>query len=156
MATQTPASASKASGPSAAKTRIMRIGIVQGGRIVEERLIRKRENISIGWSSRATFAVPSESLPKQWLLFEADPKGYIAHFGDAMDARTALEAMVRSDNNQLGRIHALWTLEGLGALDAQFGAYSDRNSTPASANHARRSRPRKNSSLRPCQSPLTA
>ena len=106
MATQTPASASKASGPSAAKTRIMRIGIVQGGRIVEERLIRKRENISIGWSSRATFAVPSESLPKQWLLFEAHPKGYIAHFGDAMDARIAVgnEVISLAQLRQAGRL----------------------------------------------------
>ncbi len=30
----------------------------------------------------------------------------------------ALQTMARSSNNQLGRIHALWTLEGLGALDA--------------------------------------
>ena len=69
MATQKAASASKtggpAGGPAVAKTRILRIGIVQGGRIVEERLIRKRDNISIGWSSKATFAVPSETLPKQ-------------------------------------------------------------------------------------------
>jgi mono/diheme cytochrome c family protein len=30
----------------------------------------------------------------------------------------ALTSMARSSNNQLARIHALWTLEGLGALDA--------------------------------------
>ena len=36
-----------------AKGRVMRIGIVQGGRIIEERLIRSRENISLGWSSKA-------------------------------------------------------------------------------------------------------
>ena len=30
----------------------------------------------------------------------------------------ALQAMVRSQDNQLARFHALWTLEGLGALDA--------------------------------------
>ena len=90
MATQKAASASRTGGPAAAKPRILRIGIVQGGRIVEERLIRKRDNISIGWSSKATFAVPSETLPKQWLLFEANPRGYIAHFADAMDARIAV------------------------------------------------------------------
>ena len=106
MATQTPATAPKAGGPSAAKSRIMRIGIVQGGRIVEERLIRKRENISIGWSSKATFAVPSEALPKQWLLFEAHPKGYIAHFADAMDARIAVgnEVISLAQLRQGGRL----------------------------------------------------
>ena len=30
------------------KPKILRIGIIQGGRIVEERLVRKRENITIG------------------------------------------------------------------------------------------------------------
>ena len=30
----------------------------------------------------------------------------------------ALKTMARTSSNQLARIHALWTLEGLGALDA--------------------------------------
>ena len=30
----------------------------------------------------------------------------------------ALRTMARSSGNQLARIHALWTLEGLGSLDA--------------------------------------
>jgi outer membrane biosynthesis protein TonB len=105
MATQTPASKARTGG-GPAKPRILRIGIVQGGRIVEERLIRKRDNISIGWSSRATFAVPSEALPKQWLLFEAHPKGYIAHFADAMDARIAVgnEVISLAQLKQAGRL----------------------------------------------------
>ena len=106
MATQKPAQASRPGGPTVAKSRIMRIGIVQGGRIIEERLIRKRENISVGWSSKSTFAVPSEALPKQWLLFEAHPKGYIAHFADAMDARIAVgnEVISLAQLKQAGRL----------------------------------------------------
>jgi TonB family protein len=106
MATQKAASASRTGGHTAGKPRILRIGIVQGGRIVEERLIRKRDNISIGWSSKCTFSVPSESLPKQWLLFEANPKGYIAHFADAMDARIAVgnEVVSLAQLRQAGRL----------------------------------------------------
>ena len=106
MATQKAASASRTGGSAAAKPRILRIGIVQGGRIVEERLIRKHDNISIGWSSKATFAVPSETLPKQWLLFEANPRGYIAHFADAMDARIAVgnEVVSLAQLKQAGRL----------------------------------------------------
>ena len=91
---------------SAAKVRVLRIGIVQGGRIIEERLIRKRENISIGWSSKATFAVPSEALPKEWLLFEITPKGYVVRFADAMDARIAVgnEVISLAQLKQAGRI----------------------------------------------------
>ena len=89
-----------------AKSRVMRIGIVQGGRIIEERLIRSRENISLGWSSKATFAVPSEALPKQWLLFEITPRGYIARFADAMDALIAVgnEVISLAQLKQAGRI----------------------------------------------------
>ena len=42
--------------------RSLRIGIVLGGNIIEERLIRGRETISIGQSAKNTFAVPLESL----------------------------------------------------------------------------------------------
>ena len=106
MATQTATPGQRTSGGPAPKSRILRIGIVQGGRIVEERLIRKRDNISVGWSSRATFAVPSEALPKQWLLFEAGPRGYIAHFADAMDARIAVgnEVVSLAQLKQMGRL----------------------------------------------------
>jgi TonB family protein len=36
------------------------------------------------------FVVPSEALPRQWTLFTATPRGYVAHFADAMDARIAV------------------------------------------------------------------
>jgi len=90
----------------AAKVRVLRIGIVQGGRIIEERLIRGRENISIGWSSKSTFAVPSEALPKQWMLFELTPKGYVVRFAEAMDARIAVgnEVISLAQLKQAGRI----------------------------------------------------
>jgi TonB family protein len=106
MAMQKGATALRTGGTAAPKSRILRIGIVQGGRIVEERLIRKRENISIGWSAKATFAVPSESLPKQWLLFEANARGYIARFADGMDARIAVgnEVISLAQLKQAGRL----------------------------------------------------
>jgi TonB family protein len=108
MATQTAATPPRsAHAPStAAKVRVLRIGIVQGGRIIDERLVRSRGNISIGWSSKATFAVPSEALPKQWLLFELTPKGYVARFADAMDARIAVgnEVISLAQLKQAGRI----------------------------------------------------
>jgi TonB family protein len=108
MATQTAATPPRsARAPStAAKVRVLRIGIVQGGRIIDERLVRSRGNISVGWSSKATFAVPSEALPKQWLLFELTPKGYVARFADAMDARIAVgnEVISLAQLKQAGRI----------------------------------------------------
>jgi hypothetical protein len=42
----------------------------------------------------------------------------------------ALQNMARSSPSQLGRIHALWTLEGLGALDAPLVREQLKNSDP--------------------------
>lgn len=93
-------------GNSPGKVRILRIGIIQGGRIVEERLVRKRENITIGQSAKNLFVVPSDALPRTWLLFEATPKGYIAQFADGMDARIAVgnEIISLSQLKQTGKI----------------------------------------------------
>ncbi len=92
-------------GPSA-KPKVLRIGIIQGGRIVDERLVRKRDNITIGQSAKNLFVVPTDSLPREWLLFEETSKGYIAHFADAMDARIAVgnEIISLSQMKQTGKI----------------------------------------------------
>src|SRR3954447_11699578 len=104
MATQ--AAARQAQVGSAPKPKILRIGIIQGGRIVEERLVRKRENITIGQSAKNLFVVPSEALPRHWLLFEISGSHYVAHFSDGMDARIAVgnEIISLSQLKQTGKI----------------------------------------------------
>src|SRR6478609_795962 len=113
MATQ--AAARQAQVGSAPKPKILRIGIIQGGRIVEERLVRKRENITIGQSAKNMFVVPSDALPRNWLLFEASSNQYVAHFSDGMDARIAVgnEIISLSQLKQTGKIQkkgASWPL----------------------------------------------
>src|SRR5580704_17011938 len=113
MATQ--AAARQAQVGSAPKPKILRIGIIQGGRIVEERLVRKRENITIGQSAKNMFVVPSDALPRNWLLFEASGSQYVAHFSDGMDARIAVgnEIISLSQLKQTGKIQkkgASWPL----------------------------------------------
>src|SRR5436305_5578913 len=104
MATQV--AARQAQVGSAPKPKILRIGIIQGGRIVEERLVRKRENITIGQSAKNMFVVLSDALPRNWLLFEASGTGYTAHFSDGMDARIAVgnEIISLSQLKQTGKI----------------------------------------------------
>lgn len=75
-----------ASGPA---PRILRIGLILGGKIIEERLIRNRETITIGQSSKNTFSVPVDKLPKSWPLFSAEEGGYVLRFTDAMDGRVS-------------------------------------------------------------------
>ena len=102
-------------GAASSKVKILRIGIIQGGRIVEERLVRKRENITIGQSAKNMFVVLSDALPRNWLLFEASGTGYTAHFSDGMDARIAVgnEIISLSQLKQTGKIQkrgASWVL----------------------------------------------
>src|SRR5689334_2712550 len=112
----TPAAAPRQAQPGAvSKPKILRIGIIQGGRIVEERLVRKRENITIGQSAKNMFVVPSEALPRNWLLFEVRGNRYVAHFSDGMDARIAVgnEIISLAQLRQTGKIQkhgASWTM----------------------------------------------
>ena len=56
----------------APRQRILRIGILLGGKIVEERLIRERTSVSIGQSMKNTFSIPVEGLPLEFTLFALD------------------------------------------------------------------------------------
>ncbi len=76
--------------------RILRIGIVLGGNIIEERLVRKRETITIGQSSKNTFGVPIEGLPKSLPIFSLTNNRYQLHFLDNMDGRISVGGSVRT------------------------------------------------------------
>src|SRR5262245_22984211 len=115
MATQAAAARQPGPGVAVPKLKILRIGIIQGGLIVEERLVRKRESITIGQSAKNMFVVLSDALPRNWLLFEAHGHQYIAHFSDGMDARIAVgnEIISLSQLKQTGKIQkrgASWVL----------------------------------------------
>ncbi len=88
------------------KVRSLRIGLILGGKIVEERVIRKREPISFGQSVKNTFSVPAEGLPRTWRLFAVHEGSYFLNFGQGMDGRI-------SDGGQV------WTLEQLKQQGAQ-------------------------------------
>src|SRR5215831_13084992 len=109
------AAARQAQPGSVPKPKILRIGIIQGGRIVEERLVRKRESITLGQSAKNMFVVPSDALPRSWLLFEVHGNQYVAHFTDGMDARIAVgnEIISLGQLKQTGKIQkrgASWVL----------------------------------------------
>jgi len=71
------------------RKRILRIGVLLGGKIVEERLIRERTSVTIGQSSKNTFSVPLETLPREFVLFGIEPDGYKLHFAAKMDGRVS-------------------------------------------------------------------
>ena len=75
--------------------RSLRVGVILGGKIIEERLVRKRTPITIGQLSKNTFSVPIEDLPKQWPLFLVEGGKYFLHFTSAMDGRISDGSQVK-------------------------------------------------------------
>ncbi len=72
--------------------KILRIGIIRDGELVEERLFRRQENITIGQSPKNTIVIaPGENVPDSWQLFAAEGKGqYSFIFGPPLSGLISL------------------------------------------------------------------
>jgi len=67
------------------QAKVLRIGIIQDGKIVQERLIKAGESVSVGESAKNTFVFPKTHLPTaEFVLFKASGNGYILQFTDKM------------------------------------------------------------------------
>jgi hypothetical protein len=69
--------------------RVLRIGLVASGRILEERIVKQRTSVTIGPSEQSTFVVRAQ-LPPQFKLFELIGGDYYLNFIDGMTGRIAL------------------------------------------------------------------
>ncbi len=71
------------------RQRILRIGVLLGGNLVEERLIRDRVPVVIGQSTKKTntFSIPIEGLPLEFTLFAMEEGKYYLRFLAKMDGR---------------------------------------------------------------------
>ncbi len=76
--------------------KILRIGVIQAGKIVEERLVRRREAVNIGASPRNTIVVPASTLPRSFTLFEISGGQYQLVFTENMDGRISIGNQVMS------------------------------------------------------------
>ena len=106
--------------PAPTRHRILRIGILLGGKIVEERLIRERTPVTIGQSMRNTFSIPIEGLPLEFTLFALDEGRYSLRFLPRMDGRL-------SDSG--GEVNTLEALKARGAVN--HGDYYQVGLTPS-------------------------
>lgn len=75
--------------------KVLRIGVIQRGKIVEERILEKRESVSVGTSERATFVVTSPGLPAKFDLFQLVGDDYILNFTNEMRGRVGMPAGVK-------------------------------------------------------------
>jgi len=91
------ASARKPQSGAVQRVRSLRIGIILGKKIIEERLFRKREKITVGQSATNTFCVPTRGLPKSFPLFTVVDGAYHLNFTDQFDlaeSRIAAEGQI--------------------------------------------------------------
>ena len=70
--------------------KVLRIGVVQGGRIIEERIVKQRIHVTVGPSEKAMFVVATQNLPPTFRLFELVGNDYWLNFLDGMSGRIAL------------------------------------------------------------------
>ncbi|MBU1899370.1 AgmX/PglI C-terminal domain-containing protein [Myxococcota bacterium] len=74
--------------------KILRIGIIQNGKIIEERLLRKREAVTVGQSAKNTFVLPSGGIPRSFTLFELRGGVYHLKFKSSMRGKVSVEDAV--------------------------------------------------------------
>ena len=72
--------------------RVLRIGIIQAGKIVEERIIRQRKTVTLGSSARNTIVVPG--LPRSFAMFPHKKGKYRLRFAHTADGRVSQQGQV--------------------------------------------------------------
>lgn len=72
----------------------LRIGVVRNGRVVEERIIKRRRNVTVGSNEKNLFVAKAAGLPSSFKLFEAEGDGYTLNFLPSMSGRVKLPSGV--------------------------------------------------------------
>ena len=67
--------------------KILRIGVIQGGKIIEERLLKRRETVVVGSNPRSTLVVSGAGVPASFVLFELRSGAYHLRFTDQMEGK---------------------------------------------------------------------
>ncbi|HUL61386.1 MAG TPA: AgmX/PglI C-terminal domain-containing protein [Anaeromyxobacteraceae bacterium] len=69
------------------QAKALRVGVIQGGKIVEERVVPARQPVSIGTSPRNTIVVPQSDLPATFQIFSWSGDRYVLAFAEGMEGR---------------------------------------------------------------------
>src|SRR5687768_14747673 len=73
-----------------ASNKILRIGVIQAGKIIEERHFRRHDDVTIGHDAKNTIVVPASNLPASFPVFEYRGHQYALVFNEAMDGKVRL------------------------------------------------------------------
>ena len=70
-----------------AQSKILRLALVEGSKIVDEKHFKRPTNITIGSDGKNTFIVPASNIPPSITLFEYKSPHYSLVFGEKFDGR---------------------------------------------------------------------
>ena len=76
--------------PASSGPKVIRLGVVRGGRVVEERIIKQRVTVTVGSSETAMFLVSAPAFPASFALFERVGDDYVLNVLEGMKGRLAL------------------------------------------------------------------
>lgn len=74
----------------ASNLKVLRIGLVQDDKLVQQRLIRAGESVTVGESVKNTLSFAGPTLPKRFPMFVAKGNRYTLQITEGMDGRIAL------------------------------------------------------------------
>ena len=97
-----------------AREKILRVGIIQNGRIIEERLLRNREPVSVGQKLANTFVIASNAFPPAFSMFDIKGGKYQLNYTAQMTGRILLAKSV----------HDLKSLQESGKAKASSGGWT--------------------------------
>jgi hypothetical protein len=67
--------------------KVLRIGVVRAGRVVEERILKQKAPVTIGWNEGSTFVIADAKAPVSLRLFEYSSGAYFLNVTAAMTGR---------------------------------------------------------------------
>jgi len=70
--------------------KVLRLGVIQGGKIIEDRTLDKRENVSLGNDGKNTVVVPMSNLPRSLTVFELKGQQYSLCFTEGMEGKVSV------------------------------------------------------------------
>ena len=71
----------------AQQEKVLRIGVIQGGKIVEERVLPARQPVTLGAAARNTLVVPAANVPESVTVFTFHGDRWLLHFEAGAEGR---------------------------------------------------------------------
>lgn len=76
-----------APGANYASQKVLEIGIIRDGKLVQDRQIKWGEPVTVGEGPKNTFVFPRTALAEEFVLFAPTPRGYQLNFTEQMNGR---------------------------------------------------------------------